>query len=102
MNANVIQQSLDNWIQTISSESIELLRKVFDSIGSVRTIHNINKAAMELGRLGRYTAWNGSWRVSVALDTSLEIHWFLAISNGNFSVLGGFFFIFTLFYPIFA
>lgn len=49
MDANSIQRSLDSWIRTISSESAALLRNVFDSIGSVRTIHNINKAAIELG-----------------------------------------------------
>lgn len=49
IDSDAIRNALDTWMQTTENDSKQLLTVVIESIGSVRTIHNINKAVFELG-----------------------------------------------------
>lgn len=49
IDSNAIVRALDTWMQTTENDSKQLLTVVIENISSVRTIHNINKAVLELG-----------------------------------------------------
>lgn len=49
IDSSAIQRALDTWLQNTEDDTRQLLKVVIDNINSVRTIHNINKAVMQLG-----------------------------------------------------
>lgn len=49
IDSAAIQSALATWLQNTENDTKQLLKVVIDNISSVRTIHKINKAVMELG-----------------------------------------------------